>query len=79
MIRLYSTRTTTLDDVYRHYSPRKAFKKKQGVKYDHDIEEFDGEVTGFAMQAPLPSGKIGVYEPQKGNEGENSIDPKRSI
>ncbi|XP_077271084.1 uncharacterized protein LOC143902229 [Temnothorax americanus] len=58
-------RTTTLNDVYRHYAPRKKMKKKQDVQqHDDDIEEFDGEVTGFAMQAPLPSnGKVGVYEP----------------
>ncbi|XP_047360471.1 uncharacterized protein LOC124953303 isoform X2 [Vespa velutina] len=47
---------------------QKTLKKKQGIKYDHDIEEFDGEVTGFAMQAPLPSGKIEVYEPPNSNE-----------
>ncbi|KAI4498359.1 hypothetical protein M0802_006538 [Mischocyttarus mexicanus] len=61
-------RTTTLDDIYRHYSPRKVLTKKQGVDYDRDIAEFDGEVTGYAMQAPLPSGKIGVYEPPNENE-----------
>ncbi|XP_015184898.1 PREDICTED: uncharacterized protein LOC107070868 [Polistes dominula] len=55
-------RTTTLDDIYRHYSPRKVLTKKQGVQYDQDVGEFDGEVTGYAMQAPLPSTKIGVYE-----------------
>ncbi|KAL0104582.1 hypothetical protein PUN28_017376 [Cardiocondyla obscurior] len=56
-------RTTTLNDVYQHVAPRKKIKKKQDVQRD-DIEEFDGEVTGFAMQAPLPSnGKVGVYEP----------------
>ncbi|XP_028050783.1 uncharacterized protein LOC105830334 [Monomorium pharaonis] len=54
-------RTTTLNDVYRHYVPHKKIKKKQDVQRD-DIEEFDGEVTGYAMQAPVPSnGKIGVY------------------
>ncbi|KAK2588626.1 hypothetical protein KPH14_006394 [Odynerus spinipes] len=60
-------RTTTLDDIYRHYSPHKVLKKKQGAQHDHNIEEFDGEVTGYAMQAPLPSGKIGVYEPPNEN------------
>lgn len=49
--------------MYRHYAPHKKIKKKQDVQND-DIEEFDGEVTGYAMQAPLPSnGKVGVYEP----------------
>ncbi|XP_011873708.1 PREDICTED: uncharacterized protein LOC105565271 [Vollenhovia emeryi] len=58
-------RTTTLNDVYRHYTPRKKMKRKQDVQHD-DIEEFDGEVTGYAMQAPLPSnGKAGVYEPSQ--------------
>jgi len=46
--------------VYRHYTPHKKIRKKQ----DDDIEEFDGEVTGYAMQAPLPSnGKVGIYGP----------------
>ncbi|EZA60635.1 hypothetical protein X777_14241 [Ooceraea biroi] len=56
-------RTTMLDDVYRHYAPHKKMKKKQDVQHDDDIEEFDGEITGYAMQAPLPSGKVGFYEP----------------
>ncbi|XP_011698982.1 PREDICTED: uncharacterized protein LOC105456550 isoform X2 [Wasmannia auropunctata] len=57
-------RTTTLNDVYRHYAPHKKIRKKQDVVQHDDIEEFDGEVTGYAMQAPLPSnGKVGVYEP----------------
>ncbi|EFN75384.1 hypothetical protein EAI_06168 [Harpegnathos saltator] len=56
-------RTTTLDDVYRHYTaPHKKITKKQDVQHE-DIEEFDGEVTGYAMQAPLPSGKVGLYDP----------------
>ncbi|XP_032667378.1 uncharacterized protein LOC116842365 [Odontomachus brunneus] len=55
-------RTTTLDDIYRHYAPRKKIMKKQDGQHK-DIEEFDGEVTGYAMQAPLPSGKVGFYEP----------------
>jgi len=54
-------RTTTLNDVYRHYAPRNKIRKND------DIEEFDGEVTGYAMQAPLPSnGKVGIYEPHEG-------------
>lgn len=49
--------------MYQHYAPRKKIRRKQDVQHD-DIEEFDGEVTGYAMQAPLPSnGKVGVYEP----------------
>nr|XP_031837918.1 uncharacterized protein LOC116429291 [Nomia melanderi] len=54
-------RRTTLDDVYRHYIPRKKMSTMQGSK-DDNLEEFDGEVTGYAMQAPLPSGKVGYYE-----------------
>jgi len=54
-----------LDDVYRHYAPHKKIKKKQDVQQD-DIEEFDGEVTGYAMQAPMPSGKVGFSEPPGG-------------
>ncbi|XP_023288111.1 uncharacterized protein LOC105701640 [Orussus abietinus] len=56
-------KSTTLDDIYRHYAPRKKTKKKG--KLDRldgtEIDEFDGEVTGFAMPAPLPSGKIGHH------------------
>jgi len=55
---------TTLNDIYRHYAPHKKIIKKQDVQHD-DIEEFDGEVTGYAMQAPLPesNGKVGIYDP----------------
>ncbi|XP_043507926.1 uncharacterized protein LOC122527636 [Frieseomelitta varia] len=56
-------RRTTLDDVYRHYIPQRKIKKKHGA-HDENFEEFDGEVTGYAMQASLPSGKVGFYEPQ---------------
>ncbi|KYN42387.1 hypothetical protein ALC56_03147 [Trachymyrmex septentrionalis] len=57
-------RMTTLNDIYRHYAPHKKIIKKQDVQHD-DIEEFDGEVTGYAMQAPLPesNGKVGIYDP----------------
>ncbi|XP_017789739.1 PREDICTED: uncharacterized protein LOC108572064 [Habropoda laboriosa] len=54
-------RRTTLDDVYRHYAPRKKMKKKQGT-HDENFDEFDGEVTGYAMQAPLPTGKVGFFD-----------------
>ncbi|CAL7937454.1 unnamed protein product [Xylocopa violacea] len=54
-------RRTTLDDVYRHYAPQKKIKKKNGGR-NENFEDFDGEVTGYAMQAPLPSGKISFYE-----------------
>ncbi|KAL6434091.1 hypothetical protein ACFW04_005914 [Cataglyphis niger] len=62
-------KTTTLDDVYRHYAPHKKIKKKQDIRED-DIDEFDGEVTGYAMQAPLPSGKVGFY--RSPHEGDRS-------
>ncbi|XP_076677612.1 uncharacterized protein LOC143373876 isoform X2 [Andrena cerasifolii] len=52
---------TTLDDVYQHYAPHKKMKKAHGSR-DDNMEEFDGEVTGYAMQAPLPSGKVGFYD-----------------
>ncbi|KAG9428454.1 hypothetical protein HZU67_09857 [Apis mellifera carnica] len=54
-------RRTTLDDVYRHYVPRRKTKKKHGNQ-DESFEEFDGEVTGYAMPAALPSGKVGFYD-----------------
>lgn len=54
-------RRTTLDDVYRHYVPRRKTKKKHGNQ-DESLEEFDGEVTGYAMPAALPSGKVGFYD-----------------
>ncbi|XP_017882837.2 uncharacterized protein LOC108626604 [Ceratina calcarata] len=60
-------RRTTLDDVYRHYAPQKKMKRKHGGR-DDNFNDFDGEVTGFAMQAPLPSGKVGLYE---GHSDEN--------
>ncbi|CAD1481168.1 unnamed protein product, partial [Heterotrigona itama] len=56
-------RRTTLDDVYRHYIPQRKIKKKHGA-HDENFEEFDGEVTGYAMQASLPSGKVGFYGEQ---------------
>ncbi|XP_011260445.2 uncharacterized protein LOC105253829 isoform X2 [Camponotus floridanus] len=62
-------RTTTLNDVYRHYPPHKKINKKQDVRED-DIDEFDGHVTGYAMQAPLPSGKVGFY--RSPHEGDRS-------
>lgn len=58
---------TTLNDVYQHYMPHKEIRKKQDVQYEDKIEEFDGEVTGYAMQAPMPSGKVAVYnQPYQG-------------
>ncbi|XP_076650658.1 uncharacterized protein LOC143357885 [Halictus rubicundus] len=60
-------RRTTLDDVYRHYIPRKKMGKTHGSR-DDNIEDFDGEVTGYAMQAPLPSGKVGFYEGHDGDD-----------
>lgn len=60
-----------MDDIYRHYAPRKKITKKQDAQHE-DIEEFDGEVTGYAMEAPLPSGKVGLYEPS--HEGKVSRD-----
>ncbi|CAK9824190.1 hypothetical protein ANTRET_LOCUS2398 [Anthophora retusa] len=56
-------RRTTLDDIYRHYAPRKKMKKKYGV-HEESFDEFDGEVTGYAMQAPLPTDKVGFLEAQ---------------
>ncbi|XP_043275937.1 uncharacterized protein [Venturia canescens] len=59
-------RTTTLDDVYRHYAPSKKMRKKVSSRYPqrgtsvlqaHNIEEFDGEVTGYAMPAPISPDK----------------------
>lgn len=63
--------TTTLDDVYRHYAPRKKLRKKNGYRHSANlptsipnegiIDEFDGEVTGYAMPAPVNSDKTGSY------------------
>lgn len=50
-----------LHDVYRHYVPHKKIRKKEDVQHS-DIDEFDGEVTGYAVEAPVPSGKVGLYE-----------------
>ncbi|XP_011313840.1 uncharacterized protein [Fopius arisanus] len=66
-------RTTTLDDVYRHYMPKKVQKKilKKGIV--HDFEQFDGEVTGYAMPGPVAPGKIGSYY----DEGEGNYELMR--
>lgn len=65
-------RTTTLDDIYRHYAPNKVFKKKHEVHEEPDsegeIEEFEGELTGYAVPASMPAGKIG--KPGGGGGGE---------
>ncbi|KAK0167917.1 hypothetical protein PV327_001771 [Microctonus hyperodae] len=56
-------RTTTLDDVYRHYAPRKKLRKKISIpNLSHNIEDFDGEVTGFAMPAHVSPDKTGYYD-----------------
>lgn len=62
-----------MDDVYRHYIPQKKMKKKYGV-HEENFDEFDGEVTGYAMQAPLPSGKVGLYGEHNEDEG-NELQP----
>ncbi|XP_046613728.1 uncharacterized protein LOC124302027 [Neodiprion virginianus] len=68
------TKTTTLDDIYRHYSPRPRdpkIKKKQFAdrQYDNEEEdEYDGAVTGFAMPAPISTGKIGSFDPSGPDE-----------
>ncbi|XP_015127758.2 uncharacterized protein LOC107048844 [Diachasma alloeum] len=57
-------RTTTLDDVYRHYMPKKVHKKISKKGIPHNFEQFDGEVTGYAMpapMAPIAPGKIGSF------------------
>ncbi|CAD6215531.1 GSCOCG00000340001-RA-CDS [Cotesia congregata] len=54
-------RTTTLNDVYRHYAPKNKISKKFGQSYVHGIEEFDGEVTGYAMPAPVFPDKISPH------------------
>ncbi|KZC12494.1 PREDICTED: uncharacterized protein LOC107190598 [Dufourea novaeangliae] len=64
-------RRTTLDDVYRHYAPSKKMNKMQGPR-DDNIDEFDGEVTGYAMPAPIPSGKVGFHEEQ-GDENDHML------
>lgn len=55
---LKNYRTTTLNDVYRHYAPKQKITKKFGQNYVHGIEEFDGEVTGYAVPAPIFPDKI---------------------
>ncbi|XP_046740513.1 uncharacterized protein LOC124407944 [Diprion similis] len=69
------TKTTTLDDIYRHYAPRPKepkIKKKQFAdrRYDDEEEEdeYDGAVTGFAMPAPISTGKIGGFDPSGPDE-----------
>ncbi|XP_024945353.1 uncharacterized protein LOC107272229 isoform X2 [Cephus cinctus] len=56
-------RTTTLDDIYRHYAPRRRGTKSKDVRRDDEdddeLDDFDGEVTGYVLPARLPSGKIG--------------------
>ncbi|XP_016836835.2 uncharacterized protein LOC103315533 [Nasonia vitripennis] len=56
-------RTTTLDDIYRHYAPHKVLKKKHEVHEDPEpegeIEEFEGELTGYSMPSPMNTGKMG--------------------
>lgn len=61
-----------MDDVYRHYVPQKKIKKKHGT-HDENFEEFDGEVTGYAMQAPLPSGKVGFFDEQNEENGKDDF------
>ncbi|CAB0036034.1 unnamed protein product [Trichogramma brassicae] len=55
-------RTTTLDDIYRHYAPNKVFKKKQEIhenlEDEGEIEEFEGELTGYTVPSRHSVGKI---------------------
>ncbi|XP_034944059.1 uncharacterized protein [Chelonus insularis] len=57
-------RTTTLDDIYRHYkynAAKSMAHKKMGPSSLEAIEEFDGEVTGYAIPAPLSHEKTEHY------------------
>uniref|UniRef100_A0ABD2WTB1 Uncharacterized protein n=1 Tax=Trichogramma kaykai TaxID=54128 RepID=A0ABD2WTB1_9HYME len=55
-------KTTTLDDIYRHYAPNKVFKKKQEIhenlEDEGEIEEFEGELTGYTVPSRHSVGKI---------------------
>lgn len=57
--------------MYRHYAPRRKMNKVHTG--DENIEDFDGEVTGYAMQAPLPSGKVGYYEDTSEDDGKKRL------
>lgn len=41
--------------------PKKLQKKMRRKGIPHDLEQFDGEVTGYAMPAPMAPGKVGSY------------------
>ncbi|XP_048505065.1 uncharacterized protein LOC105691985 [Athalia rosae] len=65
-------RTTTLDDVYRHYSPKargnKIGKKQSADKRYDESEEYDGAVTGYAMPGPASTPKVGGYFDASGSD-----------
>ncbi|XP_044005096.1 uncharacterized protein LOC122850132 [Aphidius gifuensis] len=53
-------RTTTLNDVYRHYMPHKKINKRIGIKRKpYGFDDFDGDVTGYAVPAPMSPDKVG--------------------
>ena len=46
-----------MNDVYRHYAPRKKIKNKYTVHPEDDFDDFDGEITGYAVPVPMSSEK----------------------
>lgn len=50
-------RTTTLNDVYQHYSPQRRMKVKTSVRPEDDFQDYDGEVTSYGVPMPVPSEK----------------------
>ncbi|XP_051156374.1 uncharacterized protein LOC127278614 [Leptopilina boulardi] len=50
-------RTTTLNDVYQHYSPQRRMKVKTSVRPEDDFQDYDGEVTSYGVPMPVPPEK----------------------
>jgi hypothetical protein len=54
---VYCSRTTTLEDIYRHYEDLAAEDEGSHDSSQSAAPEYDGEVTGYAVQHTATTGQ----------------------
>lgn len=65
---MFSLRTATLDDIYRHIANSSAVKSTKNPPFrrisveENDYEE--GHVTGYAVEEPYNNAPVGIARPE---------------